>query len=137
LLKELAEKESTIGQTQATEDTSEVEGVVILKRDFGEIIDVTRMVQTASEVIKRNDDVVTVYYGSDGKTCRIMIMAGDSAIKKGINAGNIIKEVAPIFGGGGGGRPNFAQGGGTKCDKLKDTIQAAEDTIKKQLKPQQ
>ncbi len=64
-----------------------------------------------------------------------MIMAGDAAVKKGLNAGAIVKEVAPIMGGGGGGRPNFAQGGGTKCDKLADTVAAAVEAAKKQLKP--
>ena len=100
----------------------------------GEIIDVNRMVQTATEVIKQRDATVTLYFGSDGKTCRVLIMAGEAAIKKGVNAGAIVKEVAPIMGGGGGGRPNFAQGGGTKCDKLAETVQAALDAIKKQLK---
>jgi alanyl-tRNA synthetase len=64
-----------------------------------------------------------------------MIMAGEAAVKKGLNAGAIVKEVAPIMGGGGGGRPNFAQGGGTKCDKLADTVAAAVEAAKKQLKP--
>ncbi|MCL2359838.1 MAG: alanine--tRNA ligase [Nitrososphaerota archaeon] len=134
LIKELAEKESTIAtQPQATEATLEVEGVSIVKRDFGEVIDVNRMLTTATEVIKRNDAIVTVYYGSDGKTCRLLIMAGETAVKRGINACNIVKEAAPIFGGGGGGRPNFAQGGGTLCDKLKEAVTAAEEAIKKQL----
>jgi alanyl-tRNA synthetase len=61
-------------------------------------------------------------------------MAGAGALAKGVNAGSIVKDVAPIMGGGGGGKPNFAQGGGTKCYKLKDTVQAAEDAVKKQLK---
>jgi alanyl-tRNA synthetase len=61
-------------------------------------------------------------------------MAGETAVQKGVNAGSIVKEVAPIFGGGGGGRPNFAQGGGTKPDKLMDAVQAAEEAVKKQLK---
>ena len=113
----------------------EVAGIALMKRDFGDIIDVNRMVQTATEVIKHNDATVTVYFGSDFKTCRIMIMAGETAVKKGVNAGAIIKEVAPIMGGGGGGRPNFAQGGGTKCDKLTETVSAAMESIRKQLTP--
>jgi alanyl-tRNA synthetase len=63
-----------------------------------------------------------------------MVMAGDAAVLKGVNADIIVKEAAPIFGGGGGGRPSFAQGGGTKPDKLQDAVKAAEEAVKKQLK---
>jgi alanyl-tRNA synthetase len=134
LIKELAEKESAIGQAKTAEATVEAEGIAIVKRDFGEVIDVNRMVQTASEMIKRNEATVTLFYGSDGKTCRLMVMAGETAVQKGVNANMIVKEVAPIFGGGGGGRANFAQGGGTQPDKLQETVKAAEEAIKKQLK---
>jgi alanyl-tRNA synthetase len=134
LIKELAEKESTVGQAKTCEATVEADGIAIVKRDFGEVIDVNRMVQTATEMIKRNEATVTLFYGSDGKTCRLMVMAGENAVQKGVNANQIVKEVAPIFGGGGGGRPHFAQGGGTKPDKLQETVKAAEEQVKKQLK---
>ena len=133
LIKELAEKESEAGQTKACEATVEADGVAIVKRDFGEVIDVNRMIQTATETIKHNDATVTLFYGSDGKTCRLMVMAGETAVQKGVNADNIVKEGAPIFGGGGGGRANFAQGGGTQPDKLMEAVKAAEEAIKKQV----
>ena len=88
------------------------------------------MIQTATEIIKRNEATVTLFYGSDGKTCRLMVMVGEVAVQKGVNAGNIVKEVASIFGGGGGGRPNFAQGGGTKPDKLQEAVKAAAEVLK-------
>ncbi len=132
LIKELAEKESATAKTG--EAAEEINGVAIVKRDFGEVIDTNRMVQTASEVIKQNPATAVVFYGSDGKTARIMVMAGDAAVAKGINAGQIIKQVAPIIGGGGGGRPNFAQGGGTLPAKLQEALKATEDAIKAQLK---
>jgi alanyl-tRNA synthetase len=143
LIKELAEKESAIGhakvgvrgQARVAEAAVEANGIAIVKRNFGDVIDVDRMVQTATEMIKRNPATVNLFYGSDGKTCRLMVMAGETAVQKGINANNIVKEAAPIFGGGGGGRANFAQGGGTKPDKLQDAVKAAEEAIKKQLKP--
>ncbi|MCL2173027.1 MAG: alanine--tRNA ligase [Candidatus Bathyarchaeota archaeon] len=132
LIKELAEKESQT--VKASDVAQEINGVSIVKRDFGEVIDVDRMVTTGGEVIKQNPAVVAVFYGSDGKTARIMIMAGDHAVAKGVHAGQIIKQSAPLIGGGGGGRPNFAQGGGTLPDKLQDAIKTAEDTIKQQIK---
>jgi alanyl-tRNA synthetase len=55
-------------------------------------------------------------------------------VKKGVNANEIVQTVASIIGGGGGGKPNFAQGGGTKPEKLEDAVKKAEETIKKQLK---
>jgi alanyl-tRNA synthetase len=132
LIKELAE--SSVEQTKTDDATVETEGVSIFKRDFGEVIDVDRMVKTANELIKRNEATVTIFYGSDGKTCRLMVMAGETAVQKSVNANLIIKEVAHIFGGGGGGRPNFAQGGGTKPDKLQEAVKAAENEVKKQIK---
>ncbi len=134
LIKELATNESSVGQTPSCESSTEINGVMIVKRNFGEVIDADRMLRTGSEIMKRNEATVAIFYGSDGKTCRLLVMVGEIALKKGVNAGTIVKEAAPIFGGGGGGRPNFAQGGGTKPDKLSDAVKVAEETIKKQLK---
>ena len=49
-------------------------------------------------------------------------MADDEAIKKGAHAGNIIKEIARITGGGGGGRPNMAQAGGKDSSKIDEAL---------------
>ncbi|WP_201346818.1 DHHA1 domain-containing protein, partial [Lactobacillus nasalidis] len=46
-------------------------------------------------------------------------------LDKGLKAGDLIKSVAAIFGGGGGGRPNMAQAGGKKPEGLQDAIDAA------------
>jgi alanyl-tRNA synthetase len=128
LVKELAAKESAVGAAE------EICGVTFVKRDFKEEIDVNRMVQTANEMIKRNQAVVTLFYGADGKNARVLVMAGKVAVEKGVNANDVVREVSPIIGGGGGGKPNFAQGGGTQPENLQDAIKAAEKTIKKQLK---
>ena len=134
LTKELASKESAGGQTQTSENTVEADGITIIKRDFGEVIDIDRMLRTASEIIKHNEATVAIFYGSDAKTCKLLVMAGEIAVQKGVNASSIVKEVAPVFGGGGGGRPSFAQGGGTKPEKLAEAVQTAEENVKKQLK---
>ncbi len=50
-----------------------------------------------------------------------------------IKAGDWIKEIAPIVGGGGGGRPDFAQAGGKDVSKVNDAIKAAKEYLKKNL----
>ncbi|XES78097.1 MAG: alanine--tRNA ligase [Candidatus Bathyarchaeia archaeon] len=132
LLKELAAKESgALAESQA--EAEDVSGVKLVKRDFGADADVNRMVQTANEIIKRNQATAILFYGADQKTAKLLVMAGDEAVAKGVNAGDVVKLSAPVFGGGGGGRPNFAQGGGTKPDKLADAVKTAEEAVKKQL----
>jgi alanyl-tRNA synthetase len=134
LIKELAAKETAIGMSETACAMQEIGGITLVKRDFQEEIDVNRMVQTANEMIKQNEATVTLFYGTDGKNARVLIMAGKAAVKKGANAGEVVRAVSPIIGGGGGGKPNFAQGGGTRPEKLRDAVKAAEENIKKQLR---
>ena len=133
LIKELAVRESTVFETALAEDVQEINGIKLLKRNFQGEIDVDRMVQTASEVIKRDEATVAIFYGSDGKTARIMVMAGKTAIEKGADASEIVGEASPVIGGGGGGKLNFAQGGGTQPEKLQEAVKKAEETLRKQL----
>jgi alanyl-tRNA synthetase len=134
LVKELAAKESAVGVANELGVAQEIGGVTLVKRDFQGENDVNRMVQTSNEMIKRNEATVTLFYGTDGKNARVLVMAGEKAVEKGVNAGEVVREVSPIIDGGGGGKPNFAQGGGTQIEKLKDAVKAAEKLIKKQLK---
>jgi len=135
LIKELAEKESAGVSGKTMEKADEVNGVKVVIRDFQESIDVERMVQTANEMIKRDDATVALFYGSDGENVRIMVMAGKTALEKGVDAGEMVREASKTIGGGGGGRPNFAQGGGTQTDKLPEAVAKAEEILRKQLKP--
>lgn len=63
----------------------------------------------------------------------LIAMATDDLVKKGVHAGNIIKEVAKTVGGGGGGRPNMAQAGGKIPAKIDDALEAAKKTLEGQL----
>jgi alanyl-tRNA synthetase len=135
LVKELAAKESVVlEEAKTAEAPREIGGIKLVKRDFQDVIDVNRMVQTANEIIKRDEATVALLYGTDGKTARILIMAGKTAVEKGVNAGEIVRVVSPVIDGGGGGKPNFAQGGGTRPERLQEAIKKAEETIKQQLK---
>ena len=134
LIKELASKEGGASLVNEKDAAQEINGVSILKRDFQENIETTRMVQTASAIIKLNEATVALFFGSDGKTARLLVMAGKAAINKGANAGDVVKQVSPIIGGGGGGRRDFAQGGGTKPENLHEAVKIAELAIRKQIR---
>ena len=134
LIKELAEREGTGLGAKAAEDVKKISGIRLVKRDFKKEIDVDRMVQTANEIIRRDDAAVTMFYGSDGRNARILVMTGGTALVKGVNANEIVKEASKVIGGGGGGKPNFAQGGGTRTEKLSEAIKKAEEMLQKQLK---
>jgi alanyl-tRNA synthetase len=133
LIKELAERESTGLTGKTVEETEEVDGIRLVKRDFKEEIDVNRMVQTANEIIKRDETTVTIFYGSDGRNARIMVMAGKMALRKGVNAGEIVRDASVIIAGGGGGKPSFAQGGGARTEKLPEAVRIAEEALRKQI----
>jgi len=134
LLKEIAEKEST-SQT-VTADLMRTQTIGDLKfatREF-KPLDVDRMIKTASELTKKDPTLIVAFYGNDEKTARIVIMAGKQATNRGIDARSIANEAASTLGGGGSGKPDFAQGGGTHLKNLSEAVQKAEETVKKQLK---
>lgn len=70
------------------------------------------------------EGVIVLGSSSNGKV-QFIAMASKEAVAKGIHCGKIIKEVATIAGGGGGGRPDMAQAGGKLPEKLKEAIDKA------------
>jgi alanyl-tRNA synthetase len=65
---------------------------------------------------------------NDGKP-QLVVMVTDDLTKKGIHAGNIVREAAQVVGGGGGGRPNMAQAGGKDSSKLPAALDRARELI--------
>ena len=63
----------------------------------------------------------------------LIAMATDDAIKAGAHAGNLIKEIASLVGGGGGGRPNMAQAGGKNAAGIDEALKKALEVAKTQL----
>jgi alanyl-tRNA synthetase len=64
----------------------------------------------------------------------LLAMATKEAVAKGVHCGKIIKEVATVTGGGGGGRPDMAQAGGKKPEKLKEAIEIVEKLLETLVK---
>ena len=68
----------------------------------------------------------------DGKVT-LLAVCGKEAVASGVKAGDIIKAIAPICGGKGGGKPDSAMGGGTEVSKVDDALAAVDDLILSKL----
>ncbi|MBR6704177.1 MAG: alanine--tRNA ligase, partial [Lachnospiraceae bacterium] len=81
---------------------------------------------------KLGEGVVVLASEADGKV-NLIVTATEAAMKAGAHAGNMIKQLAPLVGGGGGGRPNMAQAGGKNPAGIPDALAKAEDVLKGML----
>ncbi len=77
---------------------------------------------------KYADGVFVLCSEAEGKVS-LVVMCGDDAVKAGAHAGNLIKQLAPMVGGGGGGRPNMAQAGGKNPAGITGMIDSAKGIL--------
>ncbi len=82
---------------------------------------------------KIGEGVVVLASAVDGKVS-LVAMATETAVKAGAHAGNLIKGIAGLVGGGGGGRPNMAQAGGKNPAGIDDAIAKVSEVLEGQLK---
>jgi alanyl-tRNA synthetase len=75
-----------------------------------------------------------VLASADGDKVNLLAMATDEAQKKGVHAGNLIKGIAGLVGGGGGGRPNMAQAGGKNPAGIPAALEKASQIVAEQVK---
>ena len=82
---------------------------------------------------KLGDGVIVIASVLDGKV-NLMATATDGAQKCGAHAGNLIKAIAGLVGGGGGGRPNMAQAGGKNPEGVAAALEKVADVVSDQIK---
>ena len=81
---------------------------------------------------KLGDGVVVLLSEKEGKV-NLIAMATDGAMAKGAHAGNLIKGIAALVGGGGGGRPNMAQAGGKNPAGMDEAVAACAKVLGEQI----
>ena len=81
---------------------------------------------------KMGDGVIVLASAADNKV-NLITMATDGAITKGAHAGNMIKSIAKLVGGGGGGRPNIAQAGGKNPAGIDAALAEAKVVLESQI----
>jgi len=118
--------------SDANESTFEIKNVklILMKVEGIEINELRNLGDKLKN--ETNGGVVVLASVADSKV-NLLVMAGDEAIKKGVHAGNIIKNIAKLVGGGGGGRPNMAQAGGTNPSGIDDAFELAKKVLEEQI----
>jgi len=113
------------------DDAREVNGVRVLAREASGL-DAAGMRQLSDTLLARiKSGVVVVGRSNDGKAS-LIVRTSDDLTKK-IPAGQVIKELAPIIGGKGGGKPDMAEGGGNQPEKLSEALEASYGVVERML----
>ena len=111
----------------------EVNGVKLLATAV-EDVDMNGLRELGDQLKEKVGDGVVVIASSANGKVNLIAMATDAAMAKGAHAGNLIKGIAALVGGGGGGRPNMAQAGGKNPAGIPDAIAKVAEVLAEQIK---
>ena len=115
-----------------TDKVIEVKGVKLLAADVPGV-DMNGLRDLGDQLkAKIGEGVVVLLSDQDGRV-NMVAMATDGAVKAGAHAGNLIKGIAALVGGGGGGRPNMAQAGGKDPSGIPGAIAEVSKVLEGQL----
>ena len=91
--------------------------------------------RTMGDDIKaQSDNAVAVIAGVNSDKASIVAVCGENAVAKGVKAGDLVRQVASLAGGGGGGRPDSAMAGAKDLSKLDSALSAVEEIVKSLIK---
>lgn len=142
LMERLKEAQRSIEKFKAKESAGETDrflfgaktvgGLKVLTASVPEA-DAERLRQMGDLLRDKESAVVGVLAAVNGEKITFLAVCGKEAVAKGVKAGDIIKAIAPIAGGKGGGKPESAMGGGSDLNKLDDALAAVDDFVQSKL----
>ncbi|HEX5965399.1 MAG TPA: alanine--tRNA ligase [Pyrinomonadaceae bacterium] len=122
-----------IGASANGDESREIAGVKVVAREASGL-DATAMRQLSDTLLARiKSGVVVLGRSSDGKVSLIVRTSPDLTAR--VPAGQVIKELAPIVGGRGGGKADMAEGGGSQPEKLGVALEESYKVIERLLSP--
>jgi alanyl-tRNA synthetase len=142
LLAETRRLQRQVQETRLKELGRDAENAFERKEIGGVVLQTGKFSQIPPEALRGIGDkakagcsptVVVMSSVADGD-CRLTVMADDAALKKGADAGALLKEAAALLGGRGGGRPGMAQGGGKDIARLDEALAKIEAILAAQVK---
>ena len=111
----------------------EVKGVKLLAVSLDDV-DMNGLRDLGDQLKEKLGEGVVVLASVAGGKVSLLTMVTEEAQKAGAHAGNLVKGMAALVGGGGGGRPNMAQAGGKNPAGVEDALRKAEEVIAEQVK---
>jgi alanyl-tRNA synthetase len=115
------------GGSAAPDDATDVAGVKLARRHVSDLDKDALRGLADSLKAKIKSGVVVLASAHDGKVHIVVAVTPDLTGR--VKAGQIVKEIAPIVGGGGGGRPDFAEAGGKQPEKIDQMLEASEGVL--------
>ena len=111
----------------------DVKGVKVLAAKVADV-DMNGLRGLGDQLKDKLGEGVIVLASVQGDKVNLMVTATDEAQKKGAHAGNLVKAIAGLVGGGGGGRPNMAQAGGKNPAGVDAALEKAYETAAEQIR---
>lgn len=137
---ELKEKEREISSLEAEiatsktadlmKDAKQIGGVRLVTADIGEA-GAAALRSLCDKALESGDDIIAVFAGKNAEkgTASFACRVGKKAIECGAHAGNIVREVARVAGGAGGGKPDSAMAGAKDVSKIPEALKKASDIV--------
>ncbi len=120
-----------VGTSSNGDETKEIGGIKVIAKAVDDL-DKGGMRHLSDNLMSKIKSGVVIIGNKTEEKVSFIVRVSDDLTDK-IRAGNIIKEIAPIVGGKGGGKPDMAEGGGTDAGKLDDALQASYEVIEKMV----
>ena len=138
-VKKLNQENQKLKADAAKSAASDVMGNVVTAGDLSILpvaltdVDMNELRNLGDEFKAKLGKSVVILASNAGGKVNLLVMASDDAVAAGIHAGNIVKKIAPMVGGGGGGRPNMAQAGGKDPSGIDAALAAGVEEAKSQV----
>ena len=141
----LAEKKSLLEQIEKLAGAAElsVDDLISDGVKKGDVLVISKSLPVATpdlmrqliDQIRKKTNPVAIFFATSPGPDKVMMIAGLSRdlVERGIKAGDWIKTVAPIVGGGGGGKPDLAQAGGKNPEKIEQALKEAVTFIESKI----
>jgi alanyl-tRNA synthetase len=115
---------------QMIQDAVKINGIRVIARMIPDSDD-EELLKVAGELGEQED--VVALLASDFEGVKIVASAGKTAVRQGVDAGKVVREMSTIVGGGGGGRPDMARGGGVDGTKIDEALEHGIKLIREQV----